>query len=505
LTHRGERRRDVFLVLEGAIEVFDNDSFGTTQIIQILRAGQFNGEIDLLSDRQALTSARTVEDSQLVRISRADFERLITGEPDIGEVIMRALILRRAHLIAHAQAGVVLIGPNHSRDTSRLLQFLIRHGYPHQSLDSESDPRARGLLSEHALCPEHLPVVLLPDKPLLRNPSNAALACHLGLTGSIDPNHVYDVAVVGAGPAGLGAAVYAASEGLDTIVLEASFPGGQAGTSSKIENYLGFPAGISGHELAMRAQIQAQKFGAHLAIAHSVTGFSCDRKPYQLEIQNERIISTATVVIATGARYRKLDARNYEKFEGQGIYYAASAMEARLCQGQEVTVVGGGNSAGQAAIYLSRSSYVHLVVRANGIESTMSNYLVRRVAQSGRIKVHARTEVTALQGNSQLQGVTCTHRDTGESSSWATGGLFVMIGADPNSDWIGSRLHLDDNHFIMTGYRHDNLVPSPFATSIAGVFAVGDIRAGSIKRVAAGVGEGAAVVSAVHDYLHSRS
>jgi thioredoxin reductase (NADPH) len=324
------------------------------------------------------------------------------------------------------------------------------------------------------------------------------------MTETIDPGHVYDVAVIGAGPAGLAAAVYAASEGLQTIVIEGLAPGGQAGTSSKIENYLGFPTGISGQALAGRAQTQAQKFGARLAISRTVVGLAYEERPYRLLLDDGQSVAACAVVIATGARYRKLDVPNYAAFEGQGIHYAATAMEAQLCRGEEVVVVGGGNSAGQAAVFLSRTvAHVHILVRAEGLAATMSDYLVQRIASSPKITLHPRTEITALEGDDRLHRVTWTRRDTGSAETRPVGNVFVMIGAEPNTDWLNGCLDLDAKGFVRTGLCADGTpLASPYATTRPGVFAVGDVRSGSVKRVASGVGEGSVVVQAIHQFLH---
>jgi thioredoxin reductase (NADPH) len=339
---------------------------------------------------------------------------------------------------------------------------------------------------------------------VLKNPSNGALAESLGLLETLDENVTFDLAVVGAGPAGRAAAVYAASEGLSTLVLESIAPGGQAGTSSKIENYLGFPTGISGQALAGRAQSQAQKFGARLAIARSVTGLECSVTPYRLQLDGSQIVKARSIVVASGARYRKLDLENYAKYEGHGIHYAATAMEAQLCAGEEVAVVGGGNSAGQAAVFLSRNvRHVHIIVRAGGLGATMSDYLVQRIALSTRITVHPYSEVTRLGGDPMLTEVGWTDRQTGQSTLKPIANLFVMIGAEPNTEWLAGCLALDQKGFVETGRDESGrALASPFATTRPGIFAVGDVRAGSVKRVASSVGEGAVVVQAIHQFLN---
>ncbi len=499
LFERGQRSVDFFFVIEGRIEVYERDHDGLPNVFSVLGPGQFTGELDLFNDREILVSARAAVDSRVLRVSRADFRRLVSGEPDIGEIILRALILRRVGLIRHGHGGVILVGPGHGGDTLRLQRFLTRNNYPHRVLDTETEAGAGAFLECFYITRAELPVVILPGNRLLRNPLTPALADALGLTEALHPGQVYDVAVIGAGPAGLASAVYAASEGLDTIVVEGTAPGGQAGTSSKIENYLGFPTGISGQALAGRAQVQAQKFGARLAISRAAVGLDCDGTPFRLRLDGEREILARAVVVATGARYRKLDVANYARFEGQGIHYAATAMEARLCGGEEVIVVGGGNSAGQAAMFLSRAAgHVHILVRADGLAATMSDYLVQRILSSPRITLHARTEITALDGDTGLRSVTWTNRDSGASETRKIGNVFVMIGAEPNTDWLCGCLELDAKGFVVTGAA----AGSPYATSRAGVYAVGDVRSGSIKRVASSVGEGSVVVAALHGFLN---
>ncbi len=500
---RGQRSVDFFYIRSGCIEVFDLDARGEPNVFTVHREGQFTGEIDLFNDRAILVSGRTGADSTVIRVPRAEFRRLVSGEPDIAEILMRAFILRRTGLILHGQGGVVLVGPGHGADTLRLQRFLTRNGYPHRVLDTETDEDAGGLLQGFAVGPGELPVVI-SGAQVLRNPTTAALAGELGLTETIDEAHVYDVAIIGAGPAGLAAAVYAASEGLGTIVVESTAPGGQAGTSSKIENYLGFPTGISGQALAGRAQIQAQKFGAHLAISRNVVGLDCASRPYRVKLEGGGSISACAVVIATGARYRKIDVPNYAKYEGQGIHYAATAMEGQLCGGEEVIVVGGGNSAGQAAVFLSRTTaHVHILVRADGLATTMSDYLVRRIEQSPKITLHPRTQITALAGDDRLRSVTWIEWDSGKSETRRIGNVFLMIGAEPNTEWLGGCVVLDAKGFVKTGAGEDGMaLASPYAATLPGIFAVGDVRSGSVKRVASGVGEGSAVIQAVHQFLN---
>jgi thioredoxin reductase (NADPH) len=502
LFERGQRGVDFFLVLEGSIEVFEHRDGCAPEVITVHGERQFTGELDLFNDRQTLVSGRAGAGTRVVRVKRADFRRLVTAESDIGEIIMRAFILRRVGLIRHGQGGVILVGPARASDTIRLQRFLTRNGYPHRMLDTDSDPDAGGFLDCFKVSPDQLPVVIDARRKILLNPPTSALADSLGLTEHIDPGHVHDVVVVGAGPAGLAAAVYAASEGLDTLVVEVEAPGGQAGTSSKIENYLGFPTGISGQALAGRAQVQAQKFGARLAISRAASGVNCAAQPLRLRLDDGACVKAKTLVIATGARYRTLDVENYAEFEGQGVHYAATSMEAKLCGEEEVAVVGGGNSAGQAAVFLSRSaSCVHVLVRSKGLAATMSNYLIERIEASPRIKLHSETEITGLNGDRMLSSVTWTNRATGASETRPIGNIFVMIGAAPNTDWLGGCLALDSKGFVVTGAAAAPNAASPYETSLPGIFAVGDVRSGSTKRVASAVGEGSVVVADIHRFL----
>jgi len=504
LFERGQRSVDFFLVLKGHIEILELDLDGAPHLLRVVEPGQFTGELYLLNERQTLVSARAGAGARVIRVPRPDFRRLLASEPDVAEILMRAFILRRVGYILHPSVGVELAGPGDGGDTLRIQQFMRRNGYPYRLLDTESDTEAGGFLTCFGLSRDQLPVVVLPGKVILRNPSNGELAEALGLIEALDPEKVYDVAVVGGGPAGLAAAVYAASEGLSTIVLESVAPGGQAGTSSKIENYLGFPTGISGQALAGRAQNQAQKFGARLAIARSVTGLHCAAHPFRLDIDAREAVRARSIVVASGARYRRLDLNDYDQFEGRGVHYAATAMEARLCGGQEVAVVGGGNSAGQAAMFLTRGSvHVHMIVRGAGLADTMSDYLVQRITRSPKITVHPYSQVSRLDGEHHLREVGWTDRRTGNTETRPVSNLFVMIGAEPNTQWLGGCLTLDAKGFIRTGSdKEGRALSSPFVTSQPGIFAVGDVRSGSVKRVASAVGEGSVVVQAIHQYLN---
>jgi thioredoxin reductase (NADPH) len=502
LFRRGQRRVDFVLVLSGRVDIFDVDAHGDESVFMSHGPGQFTGELDLFNERQILVSARTGAETELVRVPHGDFRRLLTAEPDIAEIIMRALILRRVGLIRHAQGGVLVLGSVRAAETLRIERFLIQNGYPHRLLDVDSDADAKGAVQCFALSPAQLPAVIDPGDRVLSNPTNSELADALGISESLLPDHVHDVVVVGAGPAGLAAAVYAASEGLDTLVVEGTAPGGQAGTSSKIENYLGFPTGISGQALAGRAQVQAQKFGARLAISREVVSIDCSQHPYRAHLQGGYSVLARSVVVATGARYRTLDVPNCTRFEGQGIHYAATAMERELCKGQEVVVVGAANSAGQAALFLSGGlKHVHMLCRGPGLSATMSSYLVDRIQASPRISVYPNTKVTALDGDKSLRRVTWTRLDSAHSETYAIEHVFSMIGAEPRTQWLDGCLELDAKGFVLTGQLAGRAA-SPFETSRPGIYAVGDVRSGSIKRVASGVGEGSAVVAAIHQFLH---
>jgi len=501
LFQRGTRDRDFFLVVAGSIEVYEVDPDGEERVIIAHGPGQFTGELDLFTHQQILVSAETTVDSELVRIVRADFQRLLAAEPDLGEIFVRAFILRRVALVRHSLGGVVLIGSAHDADVQRIQRFLIRNGYPHRMIDTDAAEATRGHLHDLSLAAERLPIVIDVHDRVLGNPSNAELADALGITESIAPDHVYDVAVVGAGPAGLAAAVYAASEGLDTIILEGTAPGGQAGTSSRIENYLGFPTGISGQALASRAQVQATRFGARFAIAREVIGLDCSTAPFRLLLEGGQTVAARAVVVATGARYRSLQVPDYARFDGHGIHYAATAMEASLAGDREVVIVGAGNSAGQAAVFLApRVAQVHLLFRGAALSATMSSYLTERIVASPRITLYPCTEITALDGDQWLRTVTWTDRTTGAHEAHAIEHVFAMIGAEPRTAWLRGCLELDDKGFVVTGRARDGVV-SPYETGTPGVFAIGDVRAGSVKRVASAVGEGSVVVHQIHRFL----
>lgn len=505
LFRRGDRRADFFVVAAGEIAIVRQSDTGGDEILITHQPHQFTGELDQVSERALLVEGRSTADGRVIRVHHSDLSRLMSSEPDIGELIMRAFILRRMGFLYHGQAGVVLIGEPNDGDTQRLERFIIRNSYPLRTVDPKTDPAAANLMEIFSVGEGELPVVISPDRAVLSNPSLPDLADHLGLTERFDPAEIWDVVVVGAGPAGLAAATYAASEGLSTAVIETLAPGGQAGTSSKIENYLGFPTGISGQALAGRALVQAQKFGTRMSVSRAAVALDCTVHPFTIRLEDDQVVQARAVVVATGAHYRKLDVADYARFEGHGIHYAATAMEAKLCSGLDVVVVGGGNSAGQAAMYLSQHvGHVHLLVRGAGLAATMSDYLVQRIHRSPRITLYAHSEVTKLEGDHLLSGVTWTDRSTGAQTQVPAHALFVMIGARPNTDWVKDCLPLDDSGFVITGMPSETAPgASPYETSRPGIYAVGDVRSGSVKRVAAGVGEGSVVVQAIHAYLAS--
>jgi thioredoxin reductase (NADPH) len=437
---------------------------------------------------------------------------LIQTDAELGEILMRAFILRRVELIAAGVGDVVLIGSTYSASTLRIKEFLMRNGQPYSYMDLERDPDVQNLVDSFQISASEIPVLICRGQLVLRNPSNQEIADCLGFNESIDQTHVRDLIIIGAGPSGLAAAVYGASEGLDVMVLETGSPGGQAGSSSKIENYLGFPTGIAGQDLAARAYIQAQKFGADILIAKA-TRLICDHKPYVVEVENGARIPARTIVIATGAEYRRPPCKNLSRFEGAGVYYGATFVEAQLCGGEEVIVVGGGNSAGQAAVFLAETTKrVHMLIRSAGLAESMSRYLIRRIEETATIVLRPYTEIVAVEGGDHLEFVRWRNSQTGQTEKHEISHLFVMTGADPNTRWLNGCVALDDKGFIKTGLdlSPENLSavvwpltrqPYLLETSLPAVFAVGDVRGGSIKRVASAVGEGSIAISFVHKAL----
>ncbi|MBY5538240.1 FAD-dependent oxidoreductase [Rhizobium leguminosarum] len=498
----GEREVSLFVILEGAVDIMESDGHGGDALVVTHERNEFTGELDQLSGRAVLVCAKAVAPTKVIRIDRAKFTLLVRSENDIGELIMRSLIMRRVGMIQNAEGGTLIVGSLNSADTLRIQGFLTRNGYPYRFLDTDLDPEAADALNHFHAESRKLPIVILDGLRVFDCPSNRQIAEQLGLHEKTDPTHVFDVVVVGAGPAGLAAAVYSASEGLDTLVIELFGPGGQAGSSSRIENYLGFPMGISGQALASRAQVQAQRFGSRLIVARAATKLDCDGFPYKVHLDDGDYVTARSIVIATGARYRRLDVPDLNRFEGRGVHYAATALEGRLCNNSEVVVIGGGNSAGQASLFLSRTAkHVHLLIRRNGLEATMSDYLIQRILDARAITVHTQCEVVGLIGQASLEAVRWRQPSIKESEQKASN-LFSMIGAVPNTDWLDGCVALDKSGFVETGRQWDpNGTLSQFACSIPGVFAVGDVRSQSIKRVASSVGEGSVVVHAVHGWL----
>jgi len=503
LMKAGEIAPGLAFVVTGTIDVRQGGIVSGHESIVRHGPGSFLGELAQLSDRPALVDAVAEGEVTALVVAPRRLRDLLVQEAELGERIMRALILRRVGLLQSDQTGPILIGPFGSTDMLRLEHFLTRNGHPHRSLDSSSDSCAQTLLKRFSVQPEQLPIVLCPGGELLRNPGEAELARCIGLVKPIDPDHIYDAAIVGAGPAGLAAAVYAASEGLSTLVLDCRSFGGQAGASARIENYLGFPTGISGLALMARAYNQAQKFGAELAIPDEAQSLGPDTDGaarFQLKLGNGETVKARTVVVASGARYRRLAIDNLSDFEGSCVHYWASAVEVRLCSGQEVALTGAGNSAGQAVVFLApRVKKLWMVVRGKRLEDTMSQYLVDRIKALPNVEVLTRHEICGLDGTeSELKRVRVRNRDSGEEQECDINHLFSFIGADPNTDWLeGCGVKLDAKGFVITGEdgRHT------LETCRDGVFAVGDVRCGSVKRVAAAVGEGSTVVSAIHQWL----
>lgn len=490
----GDVETSMFVVLEGGVDVYFPSADGGITIAGQHRKYSFTGEFNLLNSQRAVVEAKTVRESVLLCIGRRELRRLMLAEGDIANLIVQAALSRRISLLSQASGGVTLFGRTNDPELTRLRRFFVRNNYPCQVEE----------VAEAVTADERdLPVVWLRDGRLLRRPAIADLADELGITSIPQVGVTYDVAVIGAGPAGLAAAVYAASEGLSAIVIEGLAPGGQAGTSSRIENYLGFPGGISGQELAGRAQFQALKFGVHFAISRDAVALVPDSGIHRLILAGGTQVCARAIVVATGAQYRKLLATNHERYENCGLFYAATPMETVHCWGKEVIVVGGGNSAGQASVFLSGiAAHVYHLVRAPSLASSMSQYLISRIENSSRIALCTNCEVTGFEGDRELQYVTWVNSTSGKRTTKQVSSVFCMIGAEPNSGWLYGTVRLDKKGFVLTGGA-DGFEPTPYATNVAGVFAVGDVRATSVKRVASAVGEGSVVISDVHRYLAS--
>jgi thioredoxin reductase (NADPH) len=508
----GEQNTRFFVVLTGAIEIVRLIGDREEPVV-VHRARQFTGEINMLSARRSLVRARAAADGAVIAVDREDLRTLVQRDSELSEILMRAFILRRVALAAQDSNDMVLLGSRHSGSTQHIKEFLSRNGQPFTYQDVESDPGVQVVLDRFHVGVDEVPVILCRGGHVLRNPSLESLSSVLGLSAALDSQAVRDVVIVGAGPAGLAAAVYAASEGLDVLVVETTAPGGQAGQSSRIENYLGFPTGISGEALAGRALTQAEKFGAEVAIGRTVARLDCDSRPYRLHLSDGQIVRTHTIVIATGVKYRKLDLPSLARFEGAGVFYSATHLEGQRCEGEEIAIVGGGNSAGQAAVFLSGvAARVHMLVRGPGLAQSMSRYLIQRIEHTPNIELRTRSQIEALEGDSGLERVQWRQVDTNARETRAIRNLFLMTGADPNTAWLEGCMLLDDKKFVKTGTEllPEDLTsarwPMPrrpylMETSIPGVFCVGDARSNSVKRVASAVGEGAICVQMVHRTL----
>ena len=510
LFEAGDTDVPFFVLLSGAMEIVEPELTGELPIATH-HAGEFTGEMTMISGRRCLARGRITEPGDFLELSGQGLRSLIAKDAELSEIFMRAFILRRLELVRLGYGNVILMGSRYSPGTLRLREFLTRNGHPYTYVDLDTDRTSQELLDHFAVRPEEIPVTICNNRAVLRNPSIQTLADCLGLNSIIDDSQVRDLIIVGAGPSGLAAAVYAASEGLDVLVIETSAPGGQAGSSSKIENYLGFPIGVSGQELASRAITQAAKFGAKMMVARQVVQLDCAKRPYKVVLDNGNTLAARTVIIATGAHYNKPAISNLEKFEGRGVYYGATYLESQLCGGEPVVVVGGGNSAGQAAVFLSQSARnVYMLVRSGQLSDTMSRYLIQRIESNPSIELHYGTEIVGLEGEKHLERVKWQDKVSGEISSHDVRHVFIMAGASPRTDWLRGCVALDNKGFIITGRDLDAVakplgqqadIPQMFETNLPGVFAVGDVRSGNVKRVASAVGEGSIAVHLVHRAL----
>jgi thioredoxin reductase (NADPH) len=512
LAQPGDRHLPLLVVLSGSIEVVQVGLAGEQRAV-LHEAGSFSGELSTLRGVGSVVRMRVHSAGTALSIADSALRDVIQTDSELSELFMRAFILRRVALVTSASGDVILLGSTNSASTLRLQQFLTRNTFPFVNLDVSDDSAAKELRQRFRIADGDLPVVLCRGELVLKNPSNEEVAACLGMNPQIDDSRVRDLIVVGAGPGGLAAAVYGASEGLDVLVLETGTPGGQAGSSSKIENYLGFPTGISGLALASRALVQAQKFGAEIRTAYTAYHLNCDARPYSIAFADGKAVQAKCMIIATGAEYRQLTLGAAAKFMGAGIYYAATGTEARLCSGKDVIVVGGGNSAGQAAVYLaSNCSTVHMLVRSAGLAESMSNYLIRRITDTPNIELHLRTQIASLDGEDHLESVTWRASDSSSGESHPIEHVFLMTGALPATEWLNGCIALNEKSFIRTGLDltpedlpserwRNKRVPQSFETNMPGIFAVGDVRCGSVKRVAAAVGEGSICVQQVHKAL----
>ena len=503
-----------FVLLSATLEIVQPTINGERLVFN-LSPGMFTGEAGMIAGQRTVVQARVMQGGEILELRPEELRTLVARDAGLSKILLQAFILRRLMLINRQLGNVVVIGSRHSADTLRLREFLGRNGHPYTYVDLDSDETSRNLLDRFAISISEIPIVIGNGNMVLRNPSTTQLADSIGLNDNINKGSLYDLVIVGAGPAGLAAAVYGASEGLNTLLIESHAPGGQAGTSSKIENYLGFETGVSGQELATSATRQAQKFGAKMALARAIVQLRCQRRPYELVMEDGTVFFARTIVVATGASYNKPTTVALERFAGRGIHYGATHLEAQLCEDQEVIVVGGGNSAGQAAVYLSQTARkVFMLVRGADLAESMSRYLIQRISGNPSIELLCNSELCRLDGEKDLEEVSWVNKQTGHVRSVVTHHLFVMAGASPNTNWLQGRVALDEKGFILTGrdlplpIDPDRNPPWPLSrppymleSSLPGVFAVGDVRAGSIKRVASAVGEGSTSVSMVHRAL----
>lgn len=507
----GQSNIPFFVVLSGSLEVVQPSIEGERPIT-IHNARSFTGELTMISGHRIFVRGRVLEPGEVLELSSDALRSLIAKDAELSEIFMRAFILRRLELISRGYGNLILLGSRHSAQTLRLREFLTRNGHPYTYVDLDTDKASQELLDRFNVALDEIPVTICGTGTVLRNPTIQKLADCLGFNANVDETQLRDLIIVGAGPSGLAAAVYAASEGLDALLIETESPGGQAASSSKIENYLGFPTGVSGQELASRAITQAEKFGAKMMVARNVLRLECGRRPYKVVLDDGAQLEARSIVIATGAQYNKPKIPNLARFEGQGVYYGATFMESQLCGGDDIIVVGGGNSAGQAAVYMSQTlRRVHMLVRSGQLSDTMSRYLIQRIEQNPAIEIHYRTEIVALEGDAHLERVTWRNNQTGETFTHPIRHVFIMAGASPRTEWLKGCLALDDKGFILTGRDLDGAsdkpawplarVPQMLETSLPGVFAVGDVRSGNVKRVASAVGEGAIAIHLVHRTL----
>jgi thioredoxin reductase (NADPH) len=509
----GDLAVPLFVLLSTGVEIVQLDADGERPIT-VLCPGMFTGEAGMIGGQRSVVLARVTQPGEVLEVCPDNLRSLAAQDAQISEVLLRAFILRRLMLITRQLGNVLIIGSRHSANTVRLREFLGRNGHPYTYIDLDKDSSSQALLDRFDVGVDEIPIVICNGKRVLRSPSTLELADHLGLNDNMEGSLLRDLIIVGAGPAGLAAAVYAASEGLDPLLIESHAPGGQAGSSSRIENYLGFPTGVSGQELASSATTQAQKFGAKIAVARAIIELRCHRRPYELVMEDGSVLFARTIVIATGACYKKPDVAQLDSFEGRGIHYGATYIEAQLCMDEEIVVIGGGNSAGQAAVFLSQTARkVHMLVRSSDLSNTMSRYLIQRILANPGIELLCETELIGLSGSDSLEEVKWINRKTQETSFVRARHVFVMAGARPNTEWLRDCVALDENGFILTG-RDLPLIPDVngpgwplkrapqmLESSLPGVFAVGDVRAGSIKRVASAVGEGAISISLIHRAL----